>query len=92
MKSKYAPLFVMPPGPRLPAPFIRCPVCGGTTTMGDHYENGVRCICSVCYSCDSRWDLQGNLIHQGSVVRLPLVHKLILTEDDVKYNFTAKRS
>lgn len=85
MKNKYAPLFVMPPAPRLPAPFTRCPVCGGTTTMGDYYENGVRRVCSLCYSCDTRWDLQGALIHHGSVVRLPLVHNLTLTEDDAGY-------
>jgi hypothetical protein len=84
---KYAPPFVENPTiPRLPSPFTRCPVCGGTTSMVDHYENGIRRICSVCFSCDTRWDLQGNCIHYGAVVRLPFVQNLILPEDEAGYN------
>ena len=71
---------VLRPPPSLPSPFMRCPVCGGTTSMGDHYEHGVRIICSLCYSCDTRWDLRGNCIHYGQIVRLPLVHNLKLAE------------
>ena len=59
--------------------------------MGDHYEYGLRTICSICYSCDTRWDLQGNLIHHGVVTHLPLVHNFTLTQDDAKYNPAIKR-
>jgi len=76
----------LPATPRLPSPFMRCPVCGGTTSLGDHYERGIRHICSVCYSCDCLWDLRGNLIRRGKIVRLPLVHNLTLVEDDAEYN------
>jgi len=89
---KSAPLFVEnPPAPRLPAPFTRCTVCGGTTSMGDHFVNGIRIICSVCQSCDTRWDLHGNCIQDGDVVHLPLVNNLTLTEDDAKYNPAIRR-
>ena len=59
--------------------------------MDDYYEHGLRTICSICYSCDTRWDLQGNLIHRGVVTHLPLVHNFTLTQDDAKYNPAIKR-
>ena len=90
MSKISCPLFVMKPPPTLPTPFTRCPVCGGTTSMGDFYEHGIRRICSVCFSCDTRWDLQGNCIHHGAVVRLPFVQNLILPEDDADYNPATK--
>ena len=74
----------------LKVPFTRCPVCGGTTSMGDHFEQGVRTICSVCYSCDTRWDLEGNCIQDGAVVHLPLVNNLTLPEADAECNFAVK--
>ena len=92
MKSRYAPLFVeKPPASRLLAPFTRCPVCGGTTTItGFVSPSGRRQLSSVCYSCDTRWDLEGNCIQDGAVVHLPLVNNLTLPEADVECNFAVK--
>ena len=64
---------------RLPALFSRCPVCGGTTTIGS-YDHGVPSqlnrerpdpYFSVCHSCDTSWDLHGEVICMGSVTSLP---------------------
>jgi hypothetical protein len=59
----------------LPAPFSRCTVCGGTTTLCGVISQHMRKIQSVCYSCDSHWDLQGNLIAKGTVTALPYIEK-----------------
>ncbi len=69
---------VSPPAPPLPAPFMPCPVCRGTVSMNALIIQGRRRIFSICQSCDSRWDLQGNPIHMGMVVRLPTVDNLRL--------------
>jgi hypothetical protein len=58
----------------LKAPFSRCPVCGGTTTMGGRIVGAVRELYYYCYSCNSRWDLSLKLIEKGMVVRMPLVN------------------
>jgi len=63
------------PAPPLSAPFSRCPVCRGTTSMDTVIINGLRLLCSVCHSCDSLWDLQGNPVKRGQVVVLPLVNE-----------------
>ena len=57
---------------RLPALFSRCPVCGGTTTAERTFHDGVPSpFHSICYSCDTRWDLHGEVIRMGSVTSLP---------------------
>lgn len=58
----------------LKAPFSRCPVCGGTTSMGGCIIGGKRDLYFHCYSCNSKWDLSLKLIEKGEVVRMPLVH------------------
>lgn len=62
----------------LPAPFTRCPVCRGTTTMDARVTAGMRCVFSVCHTCGSRWDMYGNLVHRGQVVVLPKVDPVYL--------------
>ena len=58
---------------QLKSPFSPCPHCHGTTTMDAAMIRGQRRIFSICYSCESRWDLKGNPIHRGAIVRLPYV-------------------
>jgi formate dehydrogenase maturation protein FdhE len=58
----------------LKAPFTRCPVCGGTTSMGGSIMGEKRDLYFHCYSCNSKWDLSLKLIEKGEVVRMPLVH------------------
>lgn len=66
------------PAPSLPAPFTRCPVCRGTTTM-DHFPiDGLRRLGSICRSCDSRWDLYGDPVQMGQLVILPRVDPIYL--------------
>lgn len=69
-----------PPAPPAPIPslplralFSRCPVCRGTTTM-DHFPiNSIPSLGSICYTCESKWDLRGNPVHHGKVIVLKLV-------------------
>ena len=57
----------------LSAPFTRCPVCRGTTTMDHFLIDGLRCLGSICRSCDSRWDLHGDPVYKGQLLILPRV-------------------
>jgi len=66
------------PAPPLREFFSPCPVCKGTTTMEHFPIAGRRSLGSLCQSCDSRWDLQGNPVHKGQITRLPNVDNLHL--------------
>jgi len=57
----------------LKAPFTRCPVCRGTTTMDGIIIGNERRLGSICHSCDSRWDLHGTPVYHGHIVILPRV-------------------
>ena len=74
-----------PPAPPILRPalplrelFSRCPVCRGTTTMDGVIIAGCRRVFSVCLSCGSRWDLQGNPISRGQVIRMANVDPMHL--------------
>ncbi len=64
VKRKYA----------LKSPFTPCPICGGTTSMEGSVVDDKSYLYFYCYSCNSKWNLNLQLIEKGEIVRMPRVN------------------